>query len=317
MNRSLATLAVVSLLGLFAFSACGVDDRALVFEYSQLASGGSRTTPHNDAEVAGDTGTAANGGDGSSGDAGSASSGGGPSNGGSSAAAGAAAEPSGGKKSTGGGGSANTAGVAGSAAGNATGGSATGGSVGNTGSAGAAVSFPCGDLNQDSVDDCAQTLVQNSRFDSAINGWEAEPSMSQAWDASNATGKPGSGSVKVSNTADTVSVVGTLAAGSHQCVSVTPTTNYDFAARVMLAAGETSGQAGVNAWLFDDEACQGNLVTGNMPIIGGVAGSWTVLTGRVWIPGGVHSMWVRLVAIKPFAQPSLSVLIDDVLVAKR
>ena len=317
MNRSLATLGACGLLGLFAFSACGVDDRALVFEYSKLASGGSRATPHDD-EVAGDTGAAANGGDGSNGDAGSASGGGAPSNGGSSAAAGAAADPSGGTKSTGGGGSTNTGGVAGSAAGsNATGGSAAGGSVGHAGSGGAAVSFPCGDLNQDSVDDCAQTLVQNSRFDSAVNGWEAEPSMSQAWDASNATGKPGSGSVKVSNTAERVSAPGTLAAGSHQCVSVTPTTNYDFAARVMLAEGETSGQAGVNAWLFDDDACQGNLVTGNMPIIGGVPGSWTVLTGRVWIPGGVHSMWVRLVAIKPFAQPSLSVLIDDVLVAKR
>ncbi|HEX2670354.1 MAG TPA: hypothetical protein VHM25_05750 [Polyangiaceae bacterium] len=318
MNRCGATLGTCGLLGLLAFSACGVDDRALVFQYSKLANGGSPTPAGDD--DAGDTSAAANGGNGSQGAAGGAS-GGALGSGGNSADAGAASEHGGETANAGRGGTTNAGGVAGSATGgNATSGSATGGGVGNAGSAGnggAAVSFPCGDLNQDSVDDCAQTLVQNSRFDAAVNGWDTEPSTNQVWDASNATGQPGSGSVKVSNIATMIQAVGSLAAGSHQCVPVTPTTNYDFAARVMLAAGETSGQAGVNVWLFDDDACQGNLVTGNMPIIGGVAGSWTVLTGRVWVPGGVHSMWVRLVAIKPFAQPSLSVLIDDVLVAKR
>lgn len=317
MSRSLATSSACCLLGLAAFAACGVDDRGLVFEYSRLANGGSRAIAGSNDEAAGDTGVAANGGTESHGDAGAAS-GGEPSNGGRSGEAGAASDPGGG--SAGGAGNTSAGGVAGSATGGSTSGGSNGGTSSSGGSAahgGSAVSFPCGDLNQDSVDDCAQTLVQNSRFDSALNGWETEPSTNQAWDASNATGQPGSGSVKVSNTAAMIQAVGTLAAGSHQCVPVTPTTNYDFAARVMLAAGETGGQAGVNVWLFDDDACQGNLVTGSMPIIGGVAGSWTVLTGRVWVPGGVHSMWVRLVAIKPFAQPSLSVLIDDVLVAKR
>jgi hypothetical protein len=321
MSRSLATWTACGLLSLLAASACGVDDRALVFEYSKLANGGSPAAAGN--EAAGDSSAAANGGNGDIGEGGDTS-GGGLSNGGSSADAGAASEHGGGTTHAGGGGATSSGGVAGSATGgNATAGSASGGnpgsagSVANAGSAGTAVSFPCGDLNLDSIDDCAQTLVQNSRFDDAVNGWDTEPSTHQVWDATNATGKPGSGSVKVSNTAAMEPAVGSLAAGSHQCVRVSPTTNYDFAARVMLAAGETNGQAGVNVWLFDDDACQGNLVIGNMPIIGGIAGSWTTLTGRVWVPGGVHSMWVRLVAIKPFAQPSLSVLIDDVLVAKR
>jgi hypothetical protein len=305
------------LLGLLAFSACGVDDRGLVFEYSKLSSGGSPASAGN--EAAGDSSRAANGGQGDAGEGGDET-GGRLGGGGSSAEAGAASEHAGGKASAGGGGITSSGGVAGSGlGGNTIGGSGTGGNVGvagSAGNAGAALSLPCGDLNQDLVDDCAQTLVQNSRFDAAVDGWDTEPSTNQVWDAANATGKPGSGSVKVSNTAAIIQAVGALAAGSHQCVPITPTTNYDFAARVLLPAGET-GQAGVNVWLFDDDTCQGNLVTGNMPIIGGVAGSWTVLTGRVWVPGGVHSMWVRLVAIKPFGQPSLSVLIDDVLVAKR
>ncbi|HEY0467794.1 MAG TPA: hypothetical protein VGC79_26515, partial [Polyangiaceae bacterium] len=195
------------------------------------------------------------------------------------------------------------------------GGTAGSATAGNAGQGGA--ELPCGDLNLDAIDDCSQTLVQNSRFDSAFNGWEAEPLLAQSWDPSNATDKPGSGSLLLTNTAAMVQAVGTVTVGSRQCVPVTPAATYDFAARVMLAPGETAGQAGVNVWFFDDEACQGNLVSGNTPIAGGVAGKWTVLRGTLWIPGSVHSMYVRLVAIKPFVQPSLKVLLDDVLVAKR
>jgi hypothetical protein len=316
MNRSLVRLGAGSLLALFAFSACGVDDRALVFEYSKLSGAGSAASAGG--EAAGDSNATPNGGSGGlagGGDA-SVSGGGALASGGTQAEAGAASEQGGTNNSSGGAGATSTGSVGGAAVGGSTGPVGGSASAGSAGTAGAVSSFPCGDLNRDLIDDCSQTLVQNSRFDAKVSGWDSEPSTSQLWDSSNASGMPGSGSVKVSNTAAMVPAVGTISAGSRQCIAVTPSTIYDFAARVMLLVGEANGQAGVNAWLFDDDACRGNLVTGNTPIAGGVVGSWTVLTGKLWVPGGVHSMYVRLVAVKPFAQPALSVLIDDVLVAK-
>jgi hypothetical protein len=112
--------------------------------------------------------------------------------------------------------------------------------------------------------------------------------------------------------------------GARQCIPVTPNGSYDIAARVQVGAGQT-GTAGINVYFYDDDACQGNFVvppphTTTTPIEGGVAGSWTELATVVplWIPGGVYSMYVRLVANKPpFQTTPLTVLIDDVLVAKR
>jgi hypothetical protein len=185
------------------------------------------------------------------------------------------------------------------------------------GSGGSAVEYPCGDLNQDAVDDCSQTLVQNSRFDSTVSGWESESPSTQAWSATNASSKAGSGSLMLSDETPVVQAVGAAALGSRQCIPATPDTNYDVAARVSLGAGQTGGQGGIVVWLFDDDACQGNVITGAQPIAGGEAGKWSALSGKLWVPGGVHSMYVRLVAIKPFVQAQLTVLIDDVLVAKR
>ena len=297
-------------------TACGVDDRAITYQYRSLGNAGATASAGR-----GDAGddTSGNGSDAGATDGGSAGRGGGSAGNASSAGdSGTAGQTEVAGSASGTAGSAGNGGAAsGGSGGSASGGTASGGTnqAGSLGQAGK-LEFPCGDLNQDAVDDCSQTLVQNSRFDSAASGWDAEPSLTQQWDNSNATDKPGSGSLMLSNSAPVAQAIGSIVIGSRQCIPVTPTTNYDFAARVMLAAGETSGQAGVNVWLFDDDACQGNLVSGNTPISGGATGKWTVLSGKFWVPGNVHSMYVRLVAIKPFAQPSLKVLIDDVLVAK-
>jgi len=294
-------------------TACGVDDRAITYQYRSLGNAGATASAGR-----GDAGddTSGNGSDAGATDGESAGRGGGSAGNASSAGdSGTAGQTEVAGSANGTAGSAGNGGAA--SGGSASGGTASGGTnqAGSLGQAGK-LEFPCGDLNQDAVDDCSQTLVQNSRFDSAVSGWDAEPSLTQQWDNSNATDKPGSGSLMLSNSAPVAQAIGSIVIGSRQCIPVTPTTNYDFAARVMLAAGETSGQAGVNVWLFDDDACQGNLVSGNTPISGGATGKWTVLSGKFWVPGNVHSMYVRLVAIKPFAQPSLKVLIDDVLVAK-
>ena len=304
-------LVLGGLLVVSGFSACGVDERALVYEYDALGSAGAGTSGRS-----GSAGSIANS---SAGDAGEL--GAGANSAGETSAAGA--NPSGGTQSDAGSGANPNAGGAPTSGGSSgNGGTPTAGGgtsgVGSSGDAGSTFDGPCGDLNYDSIDDCSQTLVQNSRFDSAASGWDPEPTLTQTWDPTNASSKPGSGSLMLSNTAAVVpQTVGTATVGSHQCIPITPGATYDVAARIMLATGQSAGEGGVNVWLFDDAACQGNVVTGETPIHGGLVGKWIALRGTVWIPGSAHSMYVRLVAIKPFAQPSLNVLVDDVLVAKR
>lgn len=311
MNR-VSRLSSCALLVLAASSACGVDERPLTYEYHPLDVAGS----------SGSAGRGSSGGSSSGGDSGAADGGKTATFGGDGACTSCGGNSDAGAPPELGGdaGSSSPSGGAGAgSAGAGSGGSPAAGAAnaGSAGQAGGSIAFPCGDLNQDLVDDCQQTLVLNSRFDSAASDWDLEPSTTRAWDASNASGKAGSGSLQVSNVQPVEQAAGATLAGSRQCIPVTPMTNYDFAANVMIASGQAAGQAGLNAWLFDDDACVGNLVTGSMPIAGGEAGKWTAIKGKLWIPGGVHSMYVRLVAIKPFTQASLNVFIDDVLVAKR
>jgi hypothetical protein len=220
--------------------------------------------------------------------------------GGSSGGANSAGAPNGGASN----GGASTAGASGDQ-GTGAGGALTGGQGGSV------FNGPCGDLNHDLIDDCSQTLVQNSRFDTTISSWDAEPSLTATWNASNASNKPGSGSLSLVHNGPSGTMI-----GARQCIPVSADTTYDIAARVMLASGEPGGTGAVNVYLFDDAACQGNIVTGKTPIEGGEAGKWLELLGSLWVPGSAHSMYVRLVANKPINQPSLTVLIDDVLVAK-
>ncbi len=176
---------------------------------------------------------------------------------------------------------------------------------------------PCGDLNHDLIDDCSQTLVQNSRFDTTVTGWTAEPSLTAAWNASDASNKPSSGSILLDNTAAVAQALGSIMIGADQCLPTAPETEYDVAAHIMLAAGQSGGAGGIDVWMFDDGACQGNLVSAHTPIQGGVVGQWTALLGTLSVPPGVNSLSVRLVAIKPFTQAELKVSVDDVLVVKR
>jgi len=113
-----------------------------------------------------------------------------------------------------------------------------------------------------------------------------------------------------------VQALGSIMIGAHQCIPTAPGTEYDIAAHIMLASGQAGGAGGIDVWMFDDGACQGNLVSAHTPIQGGIVGQWTALLGKLSVPSGVNSLSVRLVAIKPFIQAELKVSIDDVLVAK-
>ena len=313
MKHSTLRLGGYGLFVLAAVAACSTDERSLSYEFRAVESAGAPASAGR--ANAGDTSTAGDSGEPSAPQAGATSSAGGArgSNAGAaSSSAGAAGEA---------GASMEDAGAAGAAASSRGGSSASGGAAGSPAAGGGVVaggsSTACGDLNEDSIDDCQQTLVQNAQFNSAVTGWDSEPSTTAVWDPTDGTGKPGSGSIRVSNSAAMVQAPGVTVIGSRQCIPVTPTGTYDFAARVLLPSGQGAGKGAINVWFYDDNQCQGNLVTGATPISGGTVGEWQTLSSNLWIPGGVHSMFVRLVAIKPFVTPSLSVLIDDVLIVKR
>src|SRR6478609_2206477 len=269
---------------LAALASCSVDQRPLTFEYRALDVAGSISSAGTSAAGNGVSGAGSSvSGRPDAADAGACSNCGG--NGDAGAPNEVSPNEASGEGGKGSGGSAGieAAGNAGAPSGAGAGGAAA--EAGSAGHAGSAPQFPCADLNQDAVDDCQQTLVRNSRFDASASDWELEPSTTQTWDASDSSGKQGSGSLQVGNVLPAIQANGSVLAGTRQCVPVTPMTNYDFAARVLIGPGQAIGQGGVNVWLFDDDSCSGNIVTGATPIAGGVAGSWTALKGKLWIPG--------------------------------
>jgi hypothetical protein len=51
----------------------------------------------------------------------------------------------------------------------------------------------CGDLDQNGVQDCDETVARNPRFDASAEDWLADPGVTQVWQAEDARGKAGSG----------------------------------------------------------------------------------------------------------------------------
>ena len=251
-------------------------------------------------QVAGTAGTAGNAG--VAGTAGSNPTGGAGGNAGS-----AAAGASGSGAGTGG------AASGGTANGGAPNGGAPNGGAPNGGTAGA-FNGPCGDLDGNAVDDCSETLVQNSRFDLDLSHWTAEPQITSAWDAQNASPTTGSGSARLLNVAPVASAIGLTMAGAEQCILVTGAASYEVAARVMIPSGQGQGEAGFNLWVFGADDCKSNFLVAVTPVTTQATGAWTIINGDAKLPAGAKSMTVRLVALKPFAQAQLQASFDDVLV---
>ena len=182
------------------------------------------------------------------------------------------------------------------------------------GAGGAPFDSPCGDIDNDSVDDCTETLVLNSHFDTDAAQWVAAANAVQAWDARDARSKSGSGSLMVTNQAPTMQVDASVIAGTEQCIAVTEAVKYEFAAHVMIPDGQGAGEAGLNLYAFAGDACSGVFLTGLTPGMTKQTGSWVVVEGQLAMPAGARSVVVRLVASKPFKQDKLSALFDDVLV---
>jgi hypothetical protein len=175
----------------------------------------------------------------------------------------------------------------------------------------------CGDIDQDMIDDCAETIVQNSRFDSDVSYWDSEPLESQAWDARNARAGTGSGSLLISNVAPVASESGSFMVGAHQCLQVTAGGDYEAAARVLIPSGQGAGEAGINVQIFGADDCAGSFLEAETVATTIAVDTWSVVQGEVILPASARSLWVRLVASKPFAQPTLDALFDDVLVRQK
>ena len=223
----------------------------------------------------------------------------------------AAGAPTGGNAGT----SPASGGVAGSSAG-ASGGSggtigSSGGAAGTSGSAGT-FSGPCGDMDGNAVDDCSETLVQNSRFDNSVEHW-----TSGAWNASNAQPTGQSGSLLVLNDSPVIADTGFKLTAAEQCIQVTGDYRYEVAARVMIPANQGGGFGGINLLIYANDGCTGTFVTGLSPATTQVTNAWTVVSAQFMMPTAARSMIVRLAATRPFAQPKLQVLFDDILVKQK
>ena len=193
-------------------------------------------------------------------------------------------------------------------------GGSDGSNGGTAGSHGNVISGPCGDIDGNQIDDCSETLLQNSRFDLNLDHWSAEAQVTSAWDAQNATSLTTSGSAKLVNTVPVASAIGLTMAGAEQCLQISGGAGYQVAARVLIPAGQGEGQAGVNLWVFGGDDCKSNFLVAITPAMTQTVGAWTTAQGVATLPAGAKSMIVRLVALKPFTQTQLQVSFDDVLV---
>lgn len=269
--------------GCFAFTGCPVDDRSL-----DVSAGGKGGTS---AAASGGTAGASRGGAQPSGEGGS----------------GGALEPGEGGVPNGQAGSALQGGNGGA-------GSAAGGTMGQSGSPEPG-GGGCEDLDADGVEDCQQTIAQNSRFMTDVVPWEPEPTLQQAWDERDASDVSASGAMRVRNT-NVASGMGTMLSGSRQCLPAVGGEAYRVAVNTLIPGGQGAGSAGVAVWFFGSDGCSANSIGTITLQLVSQTDVWSVAHGKFSAPGGTRSMHVRLVTAKPFEQPSLEALFDDVLVRR-
>jgi hypothetical protein len=239
------------------------------------------------------------------------------------ASTGSTASPCGGGRGAGaaGMGTAGASGAAGSASGTAGVGSSAGasGSAGATGSAGArGDGVTCPDLDGDGVPDCQQTLVSNPSFDQSTASWTAESGSTAGWTSLDANGSSSSGAIAVTNvdTNPAHASNGSTTAGASQCLAVVAGSSYEVAVQAFLRSGQGSGWAGFVLEEYFAPGCAG--APWSVPFLSPqltATDAWRTIIGTTTqIPLGIAAIAVRLVAVKPPAQPSLEALFDNVLV---
>lgn len=212
-------------------------------------------------------------------------------------------------------GTAGGAGVAGAAGAGQTAG--TNGSAGTGGTGGPPPPPPCPDLDHDGVRDCIQTLAANAGFDESAAEWTPEPDTTATRISADGVGNPQSGSLEIDNVdVSSGDVNGLVTAGAFQCIPVTAGSRYEVAVQAYLGSGQGTGWAGFVVRFYFADDCTGpttgfDFLSGQ----GTTLDSWQTVAGTTMqVPLGITSIAVRLVAVKPIAQPALRVSFDNVLV---
>jgi hypothetical protein len=231
--------------------------------------------------------------------------------------AGAGDSGGGGAESGGSGNAGSTSGSSGSAGaslGGTAGSSGNGGSglAPEGGSAGSSVVEPCPDLDRNLVADCEETIARNPAFDVDVESWSSETGLELSWSESDARDKDDSGALAVENqTVDSQS--GTTMIGARQCFSVLGGAAVSVAAEVSVLDESAQAQGGFQLIPYQGPSCAGmalapvssNLVNGS---------EWSVAERTYITTLATRSVAVRLIALKPFSDPPVQVLFDNVLV---
>jgi hypothetical protein len=174
----------------------------------------------------------------------------------------------------------------------------------------------CPDRNSNSVADCEETLAVNGAYHQDVASWLQEPGVSVLWQGLDSLGVVDSGAASVTYEAHH-DVEGTGVAGTMQCIVLSGVQKIDIWADIMIKGGQSSGQGLINVLFFPSADCSGAIMPGAFGTTSlSMPGQWATVSGSGPVPVGALSMKVRLAVSKPFRNPKLEVLFDNVLIQK-
>jgi hypothetical protein len=177
-------------------------------------------------------------------------------------------------------------------------------------------SCPGPDLDGNGTLDCRETMTGNADFARDGAGWDAEVSATLAWDGRDAEAHAGSGSLSVTNAATSNAATASMA-GGRRCLPVTAGTAYRLLGQVLIPAGQASASAGLAAAFYSSADCTGPLLAPVVLPLASQKDVWSVLTTDATAPPAARSLQVRVVVVKPFTEPAVKALFDNLLVRPR
>ncbi|MGC4090103.1 MAG: hypothetical protein QM756_19915 [Polyangiaceae bacterium] len=198
-------------------------------------------------------------------------------------------------------------------AGLGSGGNDNGGAAGDGTQVGPTVDCP--DLNQNTVPDCTETLVENSAFDHDSVAWTPGANAAVKWDSLDARGSNQSGTLRVENRSSGSALDGGLVStGALQCVPIEPNHAYDLFVQMYSRGPTISGYASVVGRVFASSDCTGSPLRVETSPIQGTIDLWITLQATVPAEASAGSMLIELSVgrLSTMTGP-VSVVFDNVL----
>ena len=149
----------------------------------------------------------------------------------------------------------------------------------------------------------AQNLLANPSFDTNTDGWSATSGGSLAWNAADADGLAGSGSLELTNAGGDAAWLAT----AEQCVPAVGGTAYHAEVTTFVPGGQASTGTSVVQWLtYSAPGCNPATLI-NSGMFGGVSvpGLWVAMASTIDTPAGTRSVAIRPGTIKAEAGGSL------------